>query len=170
MKLGLTESCAKIWNYDGIYDGSNCLAICLVQLFSANNGPTPGCTLNDCLKCDEKRAGPKFSSFGGRTRRSSGLKSEIIRTCSSVYQDAIHNPCLNPSCGCVESNNSEVSIGIGMNSQSTSSIITATANEPIHATSTSGTSDILNVNQVFKSLSSSPTSSTAFLRNSDDKK
>ena len=100
MDLGLTEECAKIWNYDGIYDGSTCGKICAGDLSAPNNGPPPACELNECLQCDEDYAGPIFSSFGGRTRRRSGLKSEIVRPCSSVYRIFAHNPCGNPECGC----------------------------------------------------------------------
>lgn len=90
--LGLTRECAKIWNYDGIYDGSKCLVKCLSHLLSPNNGPPPSCPLNVCLECDEVLAGPIFSSFGGRTRRRSGLVSEIIRNCSAIASDIVHNP------------------------------------------------------------------------------
>jgi len=84
--VGLTLECAKIWNYDGIYDGSVCTKTCLqdLNLMKPNNGPPPTCTLNPCLQCDEDEAGPIFSNFAGRTRRSSGLLSEIIRDCSSI--------------------------------------------------------------------------------------
>lgn len=99
MDIGLTEECAKIWNYDGIYDGQACGAICAKEITAPNNGPAPECELNDCLQCDEDKAGPLFSTFAGRTRRRSGLLSEIVRPCSSVAQ-ITHAPCENPACGC----------------------------------------------------------------------
>jgi hypothetical protein len=99
MDIGLTQECAKIWNYDGIYDGKACGAVCAQHVSDPNNGPTPGCELNECLQCDEDKAGPLFTSFGGRTRRRSGLLSEIVRNCSSIAT-ITHNPCTNPSCGC----------------------------------------------------------------------
>lgn len=93
MDLGLTLECAKIWNYDGIYDGKICATACIGHLSDPNNGPAPSCQLNQCLQCDEDYAGPIFSSFGGRTRRRSGLLSEIIRSCSSITKITTHNPC-----------------------------------------------------------------------------
>lgn len=98
--LGLSRECAKIWNYDGIYDGKMCGATCMGDITASNNGPPPTCELNDCLQCDEVSAGPVFSSYGGRTRRRSGLQSEIIRNCSSVARIFTHDPCTNPACGC----------------------------------------------------------------------
>jgi hypothetical protein len=91
--LGLTEECAKIWNYDGIYDSEVCLTACLGHIQSDNNGPPPTCDLNPCLQCDEDKAGPLFSAFAGRTRRRSGLQSEIIRPCDSIARIFHHIPC-----------------------------------------------------------------------------
>lgn len=92
MNIGLTMECAKIWNYDGIYDGKACGTVCTQELNDPNNGPPPACALNDCLQCDEENAGPTFSSFAGRTRRRSGLLSEIVRSCSSISH-IDHVPC-----------------------------------------------------------------------------
>lgn len=100
MELGLTEECSKIWNYDGIFDGAMCGKTCMGDITAPNNGPPPECALSDCLQCDEEQAGPIFSSFGGRTRRRSGLQSEIIRDCASVARIYEHNPCINSACGC----------------------------------------------------------------------
>lgn len=99
MDIGLTKECAKIWNYDGIYDGKACGVVCAKELTWPNNGPPPACALNDCLQCDEDKAGPIFTSFAGRSRRRSGLISEIVRPCSSIAQIA-HTPCSNPNCNC----------------------------------------------------------------------
>jgi hypothetical protein len=100
MDLGLTLDCAKIWNYDGIYDGTVCGSTCAPYITAPNNGPPPACELNPCLECDEEYAGPLFSQFAARTRRRSGLMSEIIRNCSSVAQIS-HDPCSeNPYCSC----------------------------------------------------------------------
>lgn len=99
MDLGLTKECAKIWNYDGIYDGKACGVVCAKELTWPNNGSPPACALNDCLECDEEKAGPIFTAYGGRSRRRSGLLSEIVRDCSSIAQIE-HTPCDNPNCGC----------------------------------------------------------------------
>lgn len=91
-EIGLTEECARIWNYDGIFDASACGKTCAGSLTASNNGPPPMCELNDCLACDETEAGPVFSSFAARTRRRSGLVSEIIRDCESIAKDIVHDP------------------------------------------------------------------------------
>jgi hypothetical protein len=90
--LGLTPECAKIWNFDGIFDGQTCMTSCVAHLNDPNNGPAPQCTLNACLQCDEDKAGPIFSQFAARTRRRSGLVSEIIRDCSSIAMGIVHDP------------------------------------------------------------------------------
>lgn len=90
--LGFTPPCATIWNYDGVYDGKECAWTCIRNLRSDNNGPPPLCELNDCLQCDEDKAGPAFKDFAGRTRRRSGLPSAIARSCSEFPQ-IIHEPC-----------------------------------------------------------------------------
>lgn len=59
MDLGLTLDCAKIWNFDGIYDGRVCGSVCAQHLTDANNGPPPACDLNPCLECDEEEAGKR---------------------------------------------------------------------------------------------------------------
>ena len=91
--LGLSLECAKIWNYDGNFDGQACGKTCLGDISSPNNGPPPTCDLNACLQCDEEEAGPIFTSFAGRTRRRSGLLSEIIRPCESIARILKHEPC-----------------------------------------------------------------------------
>ena len=90
--IGLTQECAKIWNYDGIFDGQACGRTCADDLTSPNNGPPPLCTISDCLECDEEKAGPLFSQFAGRTRRRSGLLSEIIRNCDDIAKAIDHDP------------------------------------------------------------------------------
>jgi hypothetical protein len=99
--IGLSLECAKIWNYDGIYDGKVCGATCAGSLSEPNNGPPPACEINACLECDEELAGPLFSQFAGRTRRRSGLLSEIVRDCDSIARIDVYDPCAsNAACGC----------------------------------------------------------------------
>ena len=90
--LGLTPDCAKIWNYDGIFDGHKCITSCITHLNDPNNGNPPACALNPCLQCDEDKAGPIFSQFAARTRRRSGLVSEIIRPCDTIAMGIVHDP------------------------------------------------------------------------------
>lgn len=46
--------------------------------------------LNDCLWCDEKTSGPGFKYEAGRTRRGSGLQSEIPRPNDRLFYEANH--------------------------------------------------------------------------------
>lgn len=41
--------------------------------------------LNKCLNCDEVISGPVFKYYSGRTRRNSGIKSEIDRPSDQIY-------------------------------------------------------------------------------------
>jgi hypothetical protein len=45
----------------------------------------PDGSLNECLQCDEDTSGPVFKYYAGRTRRDSGIKSEIDRPSDQVY-------------------------------------------------------------------------------------
>ena len=77
--IGFTDSCAQIWLYNSIYTSKNCLAICLYcQTFNIPKIDKNG-KLNKCLSCDENKSGPVFKYYSGRTRRNSGIKSEIPR-------------------------------------------------------------------------------------------
>jgi hypothetical protein len=90
--LGMTDACATIWNFDAIYDASKCGGICLRDLDKPYNNPDKNCTINDCLQCDEDKAGPVFKQVAGRTRRRSGLASAIQRPCESVAS-IVHKTC-----------------------------------------------------------------------------
>lgn len=41
--------------------------------------------LNKCLQCDEDKSGPVFKYYSGRTRRNSGITSEIDRPEDTIY-------------------------------------------------------------------------------------
>jgi len=58
--IGMSKSCANIWAYNARHDSKNCRYLCFRHYFSKYNGPFPTCALNDCLECDEQKAGPKF--------------------------------------------------------------------------------------------------------------
>ena len=85
-KLGLTDACASIWVYNSLNTASDCFKQCVVERGAEvpNNGPPPECKLNKCLNCDEKKSGPNFQRFAGRTRRRSGLLSAIARPCGQL--------------------------------------------------------------------------------------
>ena len=44
--------------------------------FQYEDGPY---RLNSCIQCDECNSGPVFQKFSGRTRRNTGIKSDILR-------------------------------------------------------------------------------------------
>jgi hypothetical protein len=95
-EIGFTRACSITWYYDTKLVAKECLQYCALYqvLDRPPNGPPPQCVLARCLACDETKAGPTFARVAGRTRRNSGLQSNIARPCSSVV-DLIHtNPCL----------------------------------------------------------------------------
>ena len=95
-EVGFTESCAATWLYDTINTRENCLSICLSYLSEPPNLNQTQCPLNDCILCNELISGPYFKRYAGRTRRGSGLLSNIIRNCSELTLDVTPmNPCPN---------------------------------------------------------------------------
>ena len=93
--LGLTYGCAQINNFNAIYDQKACGAACATMPpGTPNNLPPPTCSLNKCLQCDENKGDPTYKQWGGRSRRDTGLQSEIIRPCTSIAYLPIHDPCI----------------------------------------------------------------------------
>lgn len=95
-ELGFSESCAQIWFFNTRQTSTQCGSLCAPFALSGDppNGPAPECALAECLECDETQSGPVFSRVSGRTRRNSGLLSDIVRGCDEiVYLDQI-DPCL----------------------------------------------------------------------------
>lgn len=78
-KLGFTEACAQIWNFNIDNTRSKCMGICTKTLPTKHK--LPDGSLNACLACDEENSGPTFKAFAGRTRRRSGVSSAIARPC-----------------------------------------------------------------------------------------
>jgi hypothetical protein len=95
LRLGLTYDCAKMWIYNGYNTNDHCRRECLKTeaLHLPNNGPPPKCALNKCLECDEVHSGPLFQRVAGRSRRRSGLLSEICRPCDSISPVAQRTAC-----------------------------------------------------------------------------
>jgi hypothetical protein len=94
-EMGFTDACSMMWYYNAKLNSEECLQYCAFYqvLGRPPNGPPPQCKLARCLECDETKAGPVFERFAGRTRRSSGLQSNIARPCSDIV-DLLHsNPC-----------------------------------------------------------------------------
>lgn len=91
--IGFTPACAESWAYNAVKTGQSCALICVGEyglvplLTGAENKPpvNENGELNACLMCDERMAGPGFQFSAGRTRRNSGIVSEIERPDQEVY-------------------------------------------------------------------------------------
>jgi hypothetical protein len=81
MNLGFTEACAKVWAFNSQNTAENCLGC---GLPGTSPGPAPECELNPCVQCDAEKSGPTFNAYAGRTRRNSGIRSELVRSCTSI--------------------------------------------------------------------------------------
>jgi len=97
--LGFTDGCASIWLFNVLntFQTEDCRQLCLAYLQSGDppNGDPPECTIAPCLQCDEQYSGPTFLKYAGRTRRNSGLLSNVARPCSDLVRIDQRNPCNN---------------------------------------------------------------------------
>jgi hypothetical protein len=84
-KIGFSPQCALTWYYNIRNTGRNCLGVCLGSWLRREPLNNPDGSLNRCLQCDEDRSGPIFKYWAGRTRRNSGIRSEIDRRSDEVY-------------------------------------------------------------------------------------
>ncbi|HOD15351.1 MAG TPA: hypothetical protein PK307_12040 [Spirochaetota bacterium] len=84
-KIGFSPQCALTWYYNIRNTGRQCLGVCLVSWLRREPLNRPDGSLNRCLQCDEDRSGPIFKYWAGRTRRNSGIRSEIERRTDEVY-------------------------------------------------------------------------------------
>ena len=92
-QIGFTEACAETWAYNAGKTAQACALTCIrtYGLLNVIRGtesvPTTDANgnLNACLQCDETMAGPGFQYAAGRTRRDSGIISEIARPDEQVY-------------------------------------------------------------------------------------
>lgn len=85
IKLGFTQQCSEIWYFNTVNTRKNCFVKCMKawifnEPFVDKNG-----NLNSCLECDEELSGPVFKFYAGRTRRNSGIHSEIDRPSDEIY-------------------------------------------------------------------------------------
>lgn len=94
-EMGFTDSCANIWFYNTRNTAKHCMGHCAPFLLSGRgpNRDEPGCPLETCIHCDEIHSGPNFKRFAGRTRRNSGLRSNIARPCSEMVVLEQADPC-----------------------------------------------------------------------------
>lgn len=106
--VGFTPGCALVYLEDFINTNfypsplnPKCPALC--QVPAPPNGPPPDCAINSCLACNEEasmaagKAGNLpmdfFTTYAGRTRRNSGLLSNIVRQCDSIATDVKQKYC-----------------------------------------------------------------------------
>ncbi len=92
-EIGFSNACAEVW----AYNGDNTKQICPIECVKAyglfrlilgkeNADPvTEDGELNQCLQCDELMSGPGFQYGSGRTRRNTGINSEIQRPEEQIY-------------------------------------------------------------------------------------
>ena len=82
--VNFTEPCAEMWAFNTANTRQHCELICLLWINQPYN--LPDGSLNPCLQCDEDMSGPIFKAYAGRTRRGSGLLSEIQRPASQIFR------------------------------------------------------------------------------------
>ena len=83
--LGLSPACAETWYYNAKNTARKCLCPCLYSWIHNEPFNKPDGSLNDCLACDEEQSGFVFHYVAGRTRRNSGIRSEIDRPEDEIY-------------------------------------------------------------------------------------
>lgn len=83
--IGFTTQCAEIWLYNTQNTRKECFGVCIWAWIMNIPFTKPDGSLNDCLQCDEDKSGPVFKYFSGRTRRNSGIRSEIDRPTDQIY-------------------------------------------------------------------------------------
>ena len=83
--IGFTTQCAEIWLYNTKNTREKCFGVCIWAWIMNIPFTKPDGSLNDCLQCDEDNSGPVFKYFSGRTRRNSGIRSEIDRPTDQIY-------------------------------------------------------------------------------------
>jgi hypothetical protein len=92
-QIGFTESCSETWAYNGANTAKFCVKTCIKTygffeiIFGFESVPPTDNSnrLNPCILCDERISGPGFQYTAGRTRRSSGIISEIDRPNKEIY-------------------------------------------------------------------------------------
>jgi hypothetical protein len=88
--LGLSSQCAETWYYNANNTARECLWFCLDSWICNEPFNNPDGSLNDCLAFDEEQSGTVFPYAAGRTRRNSGIRSEIDRPEDEIYPIVHH--------------------------------------------------------------------------------
>lgn len=84
--IGFSDYCAETWYYNMVNTGRKCFFVCMISWLKRENYNNPDGSLNTCLRCDEEESGPVFKYYAGRTRRNSGIESEIRRPKDQIHQ------------------------------------------------------------------------------------
>lgn len=85
LRLGFSLPCVTIWEWNIVNTKDKCFETCIWSWITGEPNNKPDGSLNDCLQCDEDLSGPNFKFFSGRTRRNSGIVSEIARPSEDIY-------------------------------------------------------------------------------------
>jgi hypothetical protein len=83
--IGFTKQCSEIWYFNTVNTRKECFYICMKSWAIGEKNVDENGNLNKCLQCDEDKSGPVFKYYSGRTRRNSGIFSEIDRPGDSIY-------------------------------------------------------------------------------------
>jgi hypothetical protein len=92
-EIGFTASCAETWAYNSRNTRKACMSTCvkdyglwnlMTNQFPTEQNNSDG-TLKPCIQCDELRSVPGWRYVAGRTRRGSGIISEIERDPNEIY-------------------------------------------------------------------------------------
>lgn len=92
-KIGFSEKCAELWAYNAWNTAITCSRTCLKDYGLANiiRNRFPDDHLDDegqirpCILCDEVKSVPAYNYGAGRTRRNSGIISELPRDEDEIY-------------------------------------------------------------------------------------
>lgn len=85
LDLGFTHPCAEIWYYNTVNTKKHCFNVCMEAWILDEPYVDKNGNLNSCMQCDEDYSGPVFKYYSGRTRRNSGIHSEIDRPSDQIY-------------------------------------------------------------------------------------
>lgn len=84
--LGFTQTCSQIWLFNAINTRKHCFKVCIISWIKNEPFADKDGNLNECIMCDEVISGPIFKYFSGRSRRNSGIESEITRPGEQIYE------------------------------------------------------------------------------------
>lgn len=86
LQIGFSQQCATVWAWNIFNTKRECFWTCMYHWIRGSRNNNDDGSLNSCILCDEERSGPNFKFFSGRTRRNSGIVSEIDRGTEEIYE------------------------------------------------------------------------------------